>query len=112
MPEAIYRPEIDTLFIRLAGFGRLHVARELDTGVYALIDVETEEIVGLQVDNWKGHTVTSFEEWEARQMEAPKFRAEAERQEPSYRRIRRKRLRRLPSRTPAQQLEAAQPLQA
>lgn len=56
--------------------------------------------------------MSTFEEWGAKQMRDPEFRAEVERLKPLYRRIRRKRLRRLPVRTPAQQLEAAQPLQA
>lgn len=54
-PTATYCQEADTLFIRLPGFGRLHAAHQLTDDVYALIDVETEEAVGIQIENWKRH---------------------------------------------------------
>lgn len=56
-PTADYCPEADTLFIRLPGFGRLHVVSQLVGDVYALIDAETEETVGIQIENWKRHNV-------------------------------------------------------
>jgi len=95
MPKVIYRPEIDTLFIRLAGFPGLHVAEPLSADFYALRDVETQKIVGLQIENWKGQKMTTFEEWEAKQMRDPAFRAEVRHQESSLQRIRRRASRRL-----------------
>ena len=55
MSEVVYCQEIDTLFIRLPGFGKLHVVCPLADDIYALFDVETLEIVGFQVENWKKH---------------------------------------------------------
>lgn len=95
MPEIIYCKDIDTLFIRLAGFGCLHVAYPLADDVYALVEPETGEIVGIQIENWKGRMMDDFERWGAKQMQNPEFRAEVKRLEPSYQRIRRRVLRRL-----------------